>query len=97
MKKELARLEEGFMRPADAKGYTSEINLGTYLYETGSYLNSSLGDPGSNARNLLEQTQAEVSKHVKAVNDFLSTDWDDFQKWIGKFSWPIFKEIERPE
>lgn len=97
IKKELARLEEGFMRPADAKGYTSEINLGTYLYETGSYLNSSLGDPGSNARNLLTQTQSEVSKHVEAVNDFLNTDWDGFQKWIAGFSWPVFKEIERPE
>ena len=97
IKKELASLEEGFMRPADAKGYTSEINLGTYLSETGSYLNSSLGDPGSNARNLLAQTQAEVSRQVKAVNDFLNTDWEGFQKWMASFSWPVFKEIKRPE
>ncbi len=95
--KKLGELEKGFMEPENTKGYTSEINVGTYLEETGSYLSSSLGDPGSNARNMLAQTNVEVGKSVEAVNKFLETDWAEFKNLVQNLKWPLFKEIIKPK
>ncbi len=97
LNKKIAELEKGFMEPENVKGYTSEINLGTYLGNTGSYLYSSLGDPGSNARNMLAQTKVEVGKNVIAVNEFLDNDWSGFKAFVQELKWPIFKDIEMPK
>ncbi len=96
LKKKLVELEKGFMEPENVKGYTSEVNLGTYLGDTGSYLYTSLGDPGSNARNMLAQTKVEVAKNINAVNSFLDNNWKDFKTFVQELKWPVFKEIESP-
>jgi len=92
--KTLSELEMKFMEPEDVKGITSEINLGRYLSNSGYYLNSSLGDPGANAKDMLSQTQKEVEKNVLVVNDFLSKDWAPFKEYINGLKWPLFKKIE---
>lgn len=97
LSKKLGEIENGFMEPEGVKGYTNEINLGRYLSSTGSYLGTSLGDPGSNAKDMLAQTIKEVDKNVNAVNTFLSTDWLEFQAYIRGLDWPLFKEIKAPQ
>ncbi len=94
LNKKLSELEMKFMEPEDVKGITSEINLGRYLSNSGNYLNSSLGDPGANARDMLSQTKKEVAKNVMAVNDFLTIDWAPFKEYINGLNWPLFKKIE---
>jgi hypothetical protein len=94
LNKKLSELEMKFMEPEDVKGITSEINLGRYLSNSGNYLNSSLGDPGANARDMLSQTKKEVAKNVTAVNDFLSVEWAPFKEYINGLNWPLFKKIE---
>jgi len=92
--KKLSELESKFMEPEDVKGITSEVNLGRYLSNSGSYLNTTLGDPGANARDMLSQTKKEVAKNVEAVNEFLSKDWAPFKEYIDGLSWPLFKKID---
>jgi hypothetical protein len=87
-------LEKMFMEPEGVKGYTNEINLGRYLSSAGSYLNTSLGDPGANARDMLSLTKEEVEKSVAAVNDFLAQDWSTYKNYVGGLNWPLFKNIE---
>ena len=94
LNKKLSELEMKFMEPEDVKGITSEINLGRYLSNSGNYLNSSLGDPGANARDMLSQTKKEVARNVMAVNDFLTIDWTPFKEYINGLNWPLFKKIE---
>ncbi len=94
--KKVGELEKGFMEPEEVKGITSEINLGRYLGTTGSYLNSSLGDPGTNARAMLSQTKIEVDKQVSAVNDFLAEDWPAYTTYVNAMNWPLFKKIQAP-
>jgi len=92
--KKMVAIETKFMEPEDVKGFTDEINLGTYLYSSSSYLSSSLGDPGSNARDMLKLTHAEVEKLVKEVNDFLEKDWVEFKAKVDLSQWPLFKKID---
>ena len=93
LNKQLSELELKFMEPEDVKGITGEINLGRYLSNSESYLNSSLGDPGANARDMLAITKQEVDKNVIAVNDFLSMQWVPFKEYINGLNWPLFKKI----
>jgi hypothetical protein len=95
--KKLDLIEKGFMKPESSKGYTYEVNLDTYLGDTGAYLYSSLGDPGSNARNMLKQTKVEVAKNVEAVNAFLDNEWNTFKAMVEALEWPLFKEIKTPK
>jgi photosystem II stability/assembly factor-like uncharacterized protein len=94
--KQLASIEEGFMEPEDVKGYTYPINLSRHLGSTGSYLSTSLGDPGSNAMDMLNYTRAEVSKNIEAVNNFLEDDWASYKAYVQSLQWPLFKTIEQP-
>jgi hypothetical protein len=92
--KKIVALETKFMEPEDVKGFTDEINLGTYLSSSSSYLSTSLGDPGSNARDMMRLTHAEVEKIVKEVNDFLEKDWVEFKSKVDLSQWPLFKKID---
>ncbi|MEO6130470.1 MAG: hypothetical protein ABIQ02_01390, partial [Saprospiraceae bacterium] len=87
-------LEVKFMEPEDVKGYTNELNLGTYLSSTVDYLNTSLGDPGSNARDMMKKSHEEVQKLAADVNSFLDKDWSEFKSKIDLSKWPLFKKIE---
>jgi photosystem II stability/assembly factor-like uncharacterized protein len=95
--KKVSSLEEAFMEPEDVKGMTSANNLGRYLGTTGSYLNSSIGDPGANARDMMMMTQKEVQKNVDAVNKFLTEDWMAYKSFVEGLDWPLFKDIKAPE
>jgi hypothetical protein len=86
--KKVGELEKGFMGPEEVKGITSEVNLGRYLGATGSYLNSSLGDPGPNAKGMLSQTKKEINIQVNAVNTFLSGEWTAYTAYINGIDWP---------
>lgn len=92
--KTLGELEIRFMQPEDVKGFTNEINLSTYLYETSNYLNSALGPPGANAREMLALTHAQVEKAVSDVNTFLETEWKSYQSFVNELEWPLFKNIQ---
>ena len=94
LNKKLGELENKFMEAEDVKGYTYPINLGSYLNTTSSYLNSALGDPGSNAKTMLNTTHLEVEKVVKDVNAFLENDWKAYKEFIAKWSWPLYKNLE---
>jgi len=94
LNKKLVELETKFMEPEDVKGYTYPINLGSYLNTTSSYLNSALGDPGSNAKTMLNTTHLEVEKVVKEVNDFIETDWKAYKEFMAKWSWPLYRNLE---
>jgi photosystem II stability/assembly factor-like uncharacterized protein len=92
--KKISDLEKKFMEPEDAKGFTNENNLGRSLGNTNSYLNTSLGEPGANARDMLSQTKTEVEKIVTEVDSFLKEDWKAFKTLISEMEWPMFKTIE---
>jgi len=92
--KKISAIEIKFMEPEDVKGYTNEVNLSQYLSSTSSYLNTSLGDPGSNAKDMLKLTHLEVEKVVKEVNTFLDKDWAAFKSKIDLSQWPLFKKID---
>jgi photosystem II stability/assembly factor-like uncharacterized protein len=95
--KKVSELEKGFMGPEEVKGITSDNNLGRFLGATGSYLNSSLGDPGTNARAMLSQTKMEVDKQVSAVNAFLAGEWPEYTSYVNSMNWPLFKKIQVPK
>lgn len=96
--KQLDELEKGFMEPEGLKGIRRETdNLNRYLGTTGAYLNSSLGAPGANAKEIFSQTQQEVEKNVVAVNTFLSGPWATYKAFIEGLDWPLFKQIEIPK
>ncbi|HEY3385833.1 MAG TPA: hypothetical protein VGK46_04945 [Saprospiraceae bacterium] len=95
--KKVSTLEEAFMEPEDVKGITSALNLGRSLSTTGSYLNSSLGDPGANAADMMALTKKEVQKNIDAVNKFLIEDWPAFRSYVDGMDWPLFKEIKSLE
>jgi hypothetical protein len=92
--KKIGELEVKFMEAEDVKGYTNDVNLGQYLSGTSSYLNSSLGEPGANAKNMLAFTKSEVAKIVEEVNTFLSVDWTDYKSTMSDINWPLFKSID---
>ncbi|HZV68090.1 MAG TPA: hypothetical protein VFG10_01030 [Saprospiraceae bacterium] len=92
--KKIVAIETKFMDPEDIKGYTNEINLGTYLSSTSSYLNSSLGDPGANAKEMLRQSHHEIEKLTDEINTFLNKDWTEFKSKIDLSQWTLFKKIE---
>ncbi len=92
--KKISAIETKFMEPEDVKGYTNEINLNSYLFSTSGYLNTSLGDPGSNAKDMLKLTHLEVEKAVGEVNTFLEKDWAAFKSKIDISQWPLFKTID---
>jgi hypothetical protein len=92
--KAIETLELKVMEPADVKGYTNEININEYIYDTQAYLNTSLGTPGSNARDQLRLTQIEVDKFTQEVNAFLQKEWTEYQAFVRQHSWPLFKNLE---
>ncbi len=94
LNKSMGELENKFMEPEDVKGYTNEINLDSYLGETGSYLNSALGSPGANAMDMLKLTTTEVEKLGSEVNQFLEKSWNPYREFIQSLRWPLFKSIE---
>jgi len=94
LNKKIGEIEVKFMEPEDVKGYTNPINLNSYLYSTNSYINSALGDPGANAKDMLRKTHSEVEKVVKEVNDFIEKDWKEYKEFIAKWSWPLYKNLE---
>ncbi len=94
LNKKLAALELKFMEPEDVKGFTSPINLITYLEATSNYIDSALGDPGANAKAILKTTQGEVEKVVNEVNLFIENDWKTYKEFIGQWTWPLYKNLE---
>jgi hypothetical protein len=94
LNKKVGEIEIKFMEPEDVKGYTNPINLNSYLNSTSSYINSALGDPGSNAKAMLQTTRSEVQKVVKEVNDFIEKDWKAYKEFISKWSWPLYKKLD---
>jgi photosystem II stability/assembly factor-like uncharacterized protein len=92
--KKISAIEKEFMEPEDVKGFTDEIDLGYFLNSTSDYLNTTLGTPGSNAKDMLKITRQEVEKRVKEINDFLEKDWADFKSKIDLSQWSLFKKIE---
>lgn len=94
LNKKIGEMEIKFMEPEDVKGYTNPVNLNSYLNSTNSYINSALGDPGSNAKDMLRTTQGEIEKVVKEVNDFIEKDWKAYKEYISKWSWPLYKDLE---
>ncbi|HSF89647.1 MAG TPA: hypothetical protein VLA46_09535, partial [Saprospiraceae bacterium] len=96
--KQVDELEKGFMEPDGLKGIRRETdNLNRYLGATGAYLNSSLGAPGANAKEIFSQTQQEVERNVLAVNTFLTGPWAVYKTFIEGLEWPLFKTIEMPK
>jgi len=94
LNKRIGEIEEQFMEPEDVKGYTNPVNLNYYLNATDNYLGSALGDPGSNAKAMLNQTHIEVEKIVNEVNGFLDKDWKSYKEFVGKLTWPLYKNLE---
>ncbi|MFZ1678819.1 MAG: hypothetical protein WAT91_16165 [Saprospiraceae bacterium] len=94
LSKKIAAIEVKFMEPEEVKGYTYALNLNSDLSSASSYLNTSLGDPGSNAKDMLRQCHLEVGKLSEEVNNFLSKDWHDFKSKIDISKFPVFKIIE---
>jgi len=94
LNKKLAEIETKFMEAEDVKGYTNPINLNSYLGSTSSYLNSALGDPGANAKAMLNTTHNEVEKVVNDVNAFIEKDWKAYKEFIAKWTWPLYKNID---
>jgi photosystem II stability/assembly factor-like uncharacterized protein len=92
--KKLNEIELMFMEPEDVKGFTNPVNLDSYLGSTSSYINSALGDPGANAKALLNTTRGEASKAIQAVNAFIENDWNAYKTFIGNWTWPLFKKLE---
>lgn len=92
--KKIAAIEIKFMEPEDVKGYTDEVNLGSYLSSASSYLNSSLGDPGSNAKEALKQAHIEVEKLAEEVDSILTKEWTEFKTKIDFSKWTLFKKID---
>ena len=93
--KKIADIELKFMEAENVKGITSSINLNTYLYQSSSYLNSSPGDPGANAKDQLRLTKQQVEKAVAEVNSFLGSDWMEYKSFVTGMNWPLFKEIKQ--
>ena len=92
--KKVSDIESKFMEPQDVKGYTNVIDLQYHLYTTGSYLNTSPGEPGSNAKDQLRLTHLEVEKLTGEVNAFLEKEWKEFKEVVTKNTWPVFKTID---
>ncbi len=92
--KKIARIEIKFMEPEDVKGFTNETNLNSDLSSASSYLNSSLGDPGSNAKYMMNQCHLEIAKLTEEVNNFLTKDWIEFKSKIDISTFPVFKKID---
>ncbi|MGB3079149.1 MAG: hypothetical protein WBB31_08755, partial [Saprospiraceae bacterium] len=92
--KKIALIEIKFMEPEDVKGYTNETNLNSNLSSASSYLNSSLGDPGSNAKSMMNQCHLEIAKLIEEVNNFLTKDWIEFKSKVDISKFPVFKIID---
>ncbi len=97
LQQKITTLENKVMNPEDIKGIVRDDLLNRQMFSTMNYLNTSLGDPGSNARAMISQTARNVQALVDEVNAFLKNDWLVFQERMAGWSWPLFKKIQLVE
>ncbi|MDQ3017816.1 MAG: hypothetical protein M3R25_13980, partial [Bacteroidota bacterium] len=93
LNKKILSLESKVMEAEDVKGYTNVNDINELISSSQSYLGSSPGAPGANARDQIKWTEIEVDKFVTSVNELIEKDWSEYKILVGSMDWPLFKSI----
>ena len=70
----------------------------TYNHHSGYaqyYLGSAMGSPNSTQRIMAERIERMTNELVSKVNKFLENEWADYQSYIQKLDFELFKKIEK--
>lgn len=91
----IAQLEELYMQPQGLKGIqrTSDNVMGK-LYEARRYVSSSMGSPNQAARRAMQVARDRTADALEQINEFFTTDFQEYQEKVQSASFPLFKEYE---
>ena len=91
----ITELEKLYMDPVGQKGIqrTAE-NLGNTLRTANRYLSDVDGAPSQMAELSLDRVQRETREVLAKINDFMTTDFADYQKKVQMVQYSLFKEYE---
>ncbi len=94
----IAKLEELFMEPADAKGIQrNPNNLNSNLYEAANYIGEVEGQPTQMAHVTLETARRQTREVVERINDFLRTDLAEYRREVDAARPSLFGELGEVE
>ena len=91
----IADLEKLFMDPEGQKGIQRTANtLNNTLFRARRYLSDVEGTPSQMARLSLEKARKETREVLAKINDFMTTDFADYQRKVEAVNYSLFRAYE---
>ena len=88
-------LSAAYMLPENFKGIDgASPSLNRTLFRANFYLNSAYDGPGQNAINALNLAKKEVEKNVSSINEYLTSQWPDYEKAVDDANIELLKALE---
>ena len=95
LKVEIDSLQEIYTPQKEMKGINHTGNtLNNKLYTGSRYLSNSWGEPGANAKAAVKVATEEVNEVVKAIEEFINTQWKTFETKVNSRQWKILPDID---
>ncbi len=89
-------LDMVFGKQDDRQGITRnpEVTVMSRLFGPFRYLGNDYDGPGENERNLLRLAEEAVNDAVMKINNFITTEWPEYQQTIEEAELSPFKELQ---